>query len=45
VWGTARDECGLYNFWLNIRYGEALNKTVNAAGRMLVRERERCLRF
>jgi len=36
MWGTARGHCGQYNFWLNIRYGEAPNKTEDAAGRMLV---------
>jgi hypothetical protein len=41
VWGTARCHCGQYNFWLNIRYGGAPNRTGDVAGRMLVRERER----
>jgi len=49
VWGTARCHCGQYNFWLNIRYGEAPKKNEDAAGRMVVcvreRERERGLRL
>jgi len=40
VWGTARGHCGQYNFWLNIRYGGAPNKTEDSAGGMLVGERE-----
>ena len=41
VWATARCHCGQYNFWLNIRYGEAPNKTEDAENRMLLGERER----
>jgi hypothetical protein len=41
VWGTASFHCGQYNFWLNIRCGEAPNKTEDSAGLMLVGERER----
>jgi len=41
VCGTARCHCGQYNFCLNIRYGEAPNKSEDAAGCMVEREGER----
>jgi hypothetical protein len=41
VWGTGRGYCGQYNFWLNFRYGVALNKTEDAAGHMVATVRER----
>ena len=37
--GNSGFYCGQYNFWLNIGYGGEPNKTENAAGRMLERER------
>ena len=46
VWGTVRCHCagGQYNFWLNIRNGDAPNKSEDVACGMLVgggREGER----
>jgi hypothetical protein len=49
VWRTARGYWGQYNVWgtarchfgLNIRYGEAPDKTEDAGGAMLVEDRER----